>query len=48
MYERCWYLSFVFDYVPGQFKTQEMCDKAISNDPFMLKYCLDICTTSDI
>ena len=30
--------SFVFDSVPVPYKTQYMCDKAVSNDPFMLKY----------
>ena len=30
---------FVFDSVPDQYKTQEMCDKAFTNDPFMI-YCL--------
>ena len=33
--------SFVFDSVPVPYKTQYMCDKAVSNDPFMLKYCPD-------
>ena len=25
---------FVFDSIPDQYKTQEMCDTAVSNDPF--------------
>ena len=29
------------EYVPACFKTPEMCDKAFSKDPFMLKYHLD-------
>ena len=29
---------FVFDSVPDQYKTQEMCDKVVSEDPLMLKY----------
>ena len=26
---------FVFDSVPDQYKSQEMCDKVVSKDPFM-------------
>ena len=33
---------FVFDSVPDQYITQEMCDKIVSKEFFMLKYCLDI------
>ena len=29
----------VLDSVPDQYKTQEMCDKIVSEDPFKLKYC---------
>ena len=32
---------FKFDSVPDQYKTQEMRDKAVSENSFMLKYCLD-------
>ena len=32
---------FVFVSVPDWYKTQEMCDKDISNDTFVLKYCID-------
>ena len=32
---------FVFDSVLDQYKTQEMCDKVVFKEPFMLKYCLD-------
>ena len=36
------FLSFLlFDSVPEKSKTQEMCDKVVSKDSFMLKYCLD-------
>ena len=31
---------FVFHSVSDQYKTQKMCNKAVSNDPFTLKYCL--------
>ena len=31
----------VFDSVPDQYKAQDMCDKVVSEDLFMLKYCLD-------
>ena len=34
--------SFVFDSVPDQYITQEMCDKIVSKEFFMLEYCLDI------
>ena len=32
---------FVYDYNPDEYKTQKMCDKALSKDFFMGKYCLD-------
>ena len=32
---------FVFYFVSDWYKTEEMCDKAASYDPFMLKFCLD-------
>ena len=32
--------SFVFDSVPDRYRNHEMCDKAFSNDPLMLKYYL--------
>ena len=28
------FLSFVFDSIPGQYKTQKMCDKIFSEDSF--------------
>ena len=36
---------FIFDSVPDQYETQEICEKAVSNNPFMLKYFLDRCKT---
>ena len=30
---------FVFYSVPNQHKTQEICNKFVSEDPFKLKYC---------
>ena len=33
---------FMLDCVPYYYKTQEICEKAISKKPFMIKYCLDI------
>ena len=30
-----------FIYIPNRYKTQEMCDRVISEDPFMLVYCPD-------
>ena len=41
-------LILVFDSIPDQFKTQKMCDKAFSEDPFMLKYCLDRYKTQEM
>ena len=29
---------FVFDFVPVWYKTQEICDRVVSEDPFMIKY----------
>ena len=34
--------SFVFDSAPDQYNNQEMCDKGLSKDPFLLKHCLDV------
>ena len=31
----------MLDYVPDCYETQEMREKAVSKEPFMLKYCLD-------
>ena len=38
-------LILVFDSVSDQYKSQEICDKVVSEKPFMLKYCLDRCNT---
>ena len=32
---------FIFDSILDGYKTQEMCYKFVSNDPFVLKHCLD-------
>ena len=32
---------FVFDSVANQYKTEEMCNKVVSKEPFMLKRCSD-------
>ena len=32
---------FVFDFFPDSFKTQVICDKVISEEPLLLKYCLN-------
>ena len=31
----------VFDSIPDQYKTQEMCDRVVSEDPFLIVYCPD-------
>ena len=36
---------FVFDSIPDRYKTQEMCDRAVSEDPFLIVYCPDIYKT---
>ena len=36
---------FVSNFVPGQFKTQKICDTVVSKEPFMLKCCPDKCKT---
>ena len=38
----------VFDFVPNQYKTEEMCDRVISKFPFMLKYCHDRYKTQEM
>ena len=38
----------VFDSVSDQWKTRKMSDKLVSNNPFMLKCCLDIYQTQEI
>ena len=32
---------FVFDSIPDWYKTQEMCDRVVSEDPFLTVYCPD-------
>ena len=36
------------EFVPDQYKTQEMCDKAVFKNLFMLKYCHDKYKTQKI
>ena len=40
------FLAFI--YVAGRYKIQEMCDRVISEDPFMLLYCPHRCKTQGI
>ena len=39
---------FVFDSVSNQYKTQEIFEKMVSEDPFNLKYCHDRCKTVNV
>ena len=32
---------FVFNFIPDQYKLQEMCDTVVSNDPSIIVECLD-------
>lgn len=32
--------TFMLEFVPNCCETQEVCEKAVSKKPFMLKYCL--------
>ena len=34
-------MFFVFDYIPNQNKTQEMCERVVSEDLFLIVYCPD-------
>ena len=34
-------MFFVFDYIPSQYNTQEICDRVVSQDPFFIVYCPD-------
>ena len=36
---------FVFDSIPDQYKTQEICDIVVSLHPFLIGYCPDKCKT---
>ena len=38
-------MLFVFDAIPNQYKTQEMCSRVVSEDPFLIVYCPDKCKT---
>ena len=40
--------TFEFDSVPDQYKTHGVCDKVVSEEPFMLKYCLDRYKTQEM
>ena len=39
---------FALDSVSNQYMVQEMCDKVVYKEPFMLKYCPDRCKTPKI
>ena len=34
-------MFFVFNFIPNQYKTQEMCDRVASEDLFLIAYCPD-------
>ena len=34
-------MLFVFDFIPDWYKTQEICEKGASEDPFLIVYCSD-------
>ena len=34
-------MFFVFDSIPDRYKTQEMCDRVVSEDPYLIVYCPD-------
>ena len=34
-------MFFVFDCIPDRYKTQEMCDRVVSEDHFLIVYCPD-------
>ena len=34
---------FVFDSIPDQYKTQEICDNVVSEGPSLIVYCLEKC-----
>ena len=34
-------MLIVFDTNPDWYKTQEMCDRVVSEDPFLIAYCPD-------
>ena len=34
-------MFFVFDSTPSHYKTHEVCDRVVSEDPFLIAYCPD-------
>ena len=38
---RLYFSLFVFHSIPDQYKTQEMCGRVASEDPFLTLYCPD-------
>ena len=34
-------MFFVFDSIPDEYNTQEMCDRVVSEDPSLIVYCPD-------
>ena len=34
-------MFFIFDCIPDQYETEEMCDRVFSKDPFLILYCPD-------
>ena len=34
-------MFFVFNSLPDQYKTQNMCDRVVSEDPFTIRYVTD-------
>ena len=34
-------MFFVFDFIPDRYRTQKMCDRVVSEDPFLIVYCCD-------
>ena len=34
-------MFFVFDSTPSYYKAQEVCDRVVSEDPFLIVYCPD-------
>ena len=42
------FVFFLFDSIPNRYKTQEICDKALSKEPLILKHCLDRYNTEEM
>ena len=34
-------MFLLFDSIPDQYETQEICDRVASEDPFLIEYCSD-------